>query len=323
MTRIVTLTLNPALDFSTETATVAPDRKLRCAAPRIDPGGGGVNVSRAIANLGGESLPLVAAGGRAGAHLMALLRGAGLQPVDLGAPGETRRSMAVRDLDSGAQYRFLMPGPAWSPADAERIAVQTAAATQPGDLVVVSGSPPPGLAGDFFLTLNDRLAPLGARMILDTSGPALTAAAQCVAAQSAAQLARGLHVLRMDHEEAEALAGALAPGVAAAADFAAALAAQGAARIVAVACGAEGTVVATPEGRWHARPPKVAVVSKVGAGDSFVAAFTLALSRGEAAQDACAAGVAAAAAAVTTPDTQLCDRETVARLLAQVTTAPI
>ena len=61
MTRILTLTLNPALDISTETETVGPDRKLRCAAPRIDPGGGGVNVSRAIASLGGASLPLVPA----------------------------------------------------------------------------------------------------------------------------------------------------------------------------------------------------------------------------------------------------------------------
>jgi len=314
MTRILTLTLNPALDISTETETVAPDRKLRCAAPRIDPGGGGVNVSRAIAYLGGESVPLVAAGGPAGAHLLSLLRAGGLEPVDLGAPGETRRSMSVRDLESGAQYRFLMPGAAWDDADAARIAGAVSAAARSGDLLVISGSPPPGLAEDFFLTLNDRLAPMGARVVLDTSGPALTAAARS---------GRGLYVLRMDHEEAEALAGALTPGVAAAADFAAALAATGAARIVAVACGAEGTVIASPEGRWHARPPKVPVVSKVGAGDSFVAAFTLALSRGEAAQDACAAGVAAAAAAVTTPDTRLCDRETVARLLGQVTTAPI
>lgn len=314
MTRILTLTLNPALDISTETATVAADRKLRCAAPRIDPGGGGVNVSRAIANLGGASVPLVASGGPAGAHLMALLREAGLDPVELGAPGETRRSLAVRELCSGAQYRFLMPGPAWTGADADRIAAAVAAAARPDDLVVISGSPPPGLADDFFLTLTERLAPRGARVILDTSGAALTAAARS---------ARGLHVLRMDHEEAEALAGGLAPGVAAAADFAAALAARGAARIVAVAHGAEGTVVATPEGRWHARPPTVAVISKVGAGDSFVAAFALALSRGERAPAACAAGVAAAAAAVTMPDTQLCDRETTARLLAQVTTAAI
>jgi len=314
MTRILTLTLNPALDISTETETVAPDRKLRCAAPRIDPGGGGVNVSRAIANLGGDSVALVAAGGPAGAHLLALLRAAGLSPVDLGAPGETRRSMAVRALESGAQYRFLMPGPVWRDADAERAAAAVAAATRPGDLLVVSGSPPPGLADDFFLTLNARLAPLGARMILDTSGAALEAAARC---------ARPLHVLRMDHEEAQALAGAPLQGVAAVADFAAALVARGAARIVAVAHGAEGTVVATPEGRWHARPPKVAVISKVGAGDSFVAAFTLALSRGQGAPEACAAGVAAAAAAVTKPDTQLCDGETTARLLAQVVTAPI
>lgn len=314
MTRILTLTLNPALDISTETETVAPDRKLRCAAPRIDPGGGGVNVSRAIANLGGDSVPLVAAGGPAGAHLMALLRAAGLRPVELGAPGETRRSLAVGESATGAQFRFVMPGPFWSEADAARTCAAVEAAVSPDDLVVVSGSPPPGLAADFFLTLNDRLSPRGGRMILDTSGDALAAAARA---------ARPLHVLRMDHEEAETLAGAPVRGVEAVADFAAGLVACGAARIVAVAHGALGTVVATSQGRWHARPPSVAVVSKVGAGDSFVGAFTLALSRGQNAAQACAAGVAAAAAAVTTPDTQLCDRDLTARLLAQVATVSL
>lgn len=315
MTRILTLTLNPALDISTETEAVAPDRKLRCAPPRIDPGGGGVNVSRAIASLGGASLPLVAAGGPAGAHLLALLRAAGLDPVDLVAPGETRRSLAVTELATGRQYRFVMPGPEWRDADADRVRVAVAAAAETGDMLVVSGSPPPGLAADFFLTLNRLLAPRGVRMILDTSGAALAAAAR--------PSSQPLHVLRMDHEEAEALAGGAVSGVGAVADLASALAAGGAANIVAVAHGASGTVVATAGGRWHCRPPRVRVVSKVGAGDSFVAAFTLGLSRGETAAQACAAGVAAAAAAVTTPDTQLCERETAALLLADVTTAPI
>lgn len=311
MTRILTLTLNPALDISTETETVAPEHKLRCAAPRTDPGGGGVNVSRALANLGGASVPLVAAGGPVGAHLLTLLCEAGLRPVDVGAPGDTRQSLAVRELATGMQYRFVMPGPQWDDEDAERVRAAVALAVAPGDLLVVSGSPPPGLAADFFVTMNDRLAPRGVRVILDTSGPALAAAAGA---------ARPFHVLRMDDDEAEALAGGPVRDVAAAAAFAASLVARGAAQIVAVAQGASGTAVADASGRWHCAPPTVTVVSKVGAGDSFVAGFALALSRGEGVAQACALGVAAAAAAVTTPDTQLCDCAVTTALRAQVVT---
>jgi 6-phosphofructokinase 2 len=305
MRRILTVTLNPALDVSTETARVEPDRKLRCAAPRLDPGGGGVNVSRATAFLGGATVPLVAAGGPAGARLLALLRAEGLAPVDLGVAAETRESFSVIETETGRQFRFVTPGPEWRAEDGDRARAAILGHARPGDLLVVSGSQPPGLPDGFFPSLAVAARSNGVELLLDTSGGPLRAAATAAA---------GLAALRMDGEEAEALAGRALPDPAALGAFACALRDAGAARIVAIGAGALGTVIAHPGGAAHCRPPVVEVVSKTGAGDSFVAAFALRLAAGDDPVTACAWGVAAAAAAVTTPDTRLCDRETAERL---------
>jgi 6-phosphofructokinase 2 len=310
MRRILTVTLNPALDLSTETARVSANVKLRCAEPRADPGGGGVNVSRAIRQLGGRSDALIAAGGPTGARLVELLKMEGLAPSPLPVGAETRISLSVSDLEDRAQYRFVMPGPLWSARDLSAAAERVAQSARTGDLVIVSGSLPPGAPPDWPLALARRLRAARAHVLLDTSGAPLTAAA---AARDGA-----LAVLRMDDEEAEALHGGLLSDAAATADFAARLVAEGAVGVTAVARGAEGSVVADATGRWLCAPPKVAVVSAVGAGDSFVAAFAMALAEGRPTPEACAAGVAAAAAAVTTPGTRLCERETFDTLLPQV-----
>lgn len=55
MVRIYTLTLAPSLDSATITPQIYPEGKLRCTAPVFEPGGGGINVARAIAHLGGTA----------------------------------------------------------------------------------------------------------------------------------------------------------------------------------------------------------------------------------------------------------------------------
>ncbi len=311
MSRILTVTLNPALDLATQTPHVHPDRKLRCAAPRMDPGGGGVNVSRAIARLGGTSLPLVALGGAAGAEYAALLTAEGLTPQALGPSLPTRTNLTVTEGDSGHEYRFVLPGPTWQTQDIDQALSTIRATAQAGDLLVPSGSLPPGVPQDIFLTLNATLSPQGVRMILDTSGPALGAAAHQTTNAP-------LEVLRMDLHEAETLAARPLPSPADRAAVARDLVLRDVARIVAISGGAQGTVVASDQGAWSCAAPKVPVVSRVGAGDSFVGAMTLALHRGDSAAQACAWGVAAASAAVMTPGTALCDKAQTEACLAQV-----
>ena len=310
MAEIVTITANPALDLSTEAPAMLPDHKLRCTAPRVQPGGGGVNVSRAIAALGGASRALVAYGGHTGEHLMQLLADEGLTVESLGVDHTTRQSMSVRDAASGLQYRFMIPGTEWAEADCQTARDAIRAAVTPGALVIPSGSLPPGMPFDFFLRLNAEVAAKGGRMIVDTSGAAL---------ERAGKGGVGLWCLRMDTVEAEELAGRRLHSLDDMAQMAARLRRDGAGEVVMIAAGASGTVISCEGWLGLTRPPVVVPHSLIGAGDSFIGAFALSISRGEDPVDACAWGTAAAASAVTMPGTDLCVKADVDRFYGQVT----
>ena len=269
MSDIVTITVNPALDLSTEARAVIPDQKLRCTAPVVHPGGGGVNVSRAIANLGGSSQTLVAYGGATGQELVQLLQAENLEPQSLGVDYPTRQSTTVFDNATGLQYRFMMPGPDWTDADCATARASIMKAIEPGALVVPSGSLPPGMPEGFF---PGRMAPeiraKGGRMILDTSGAALARAAEGPS---------NLYVLRMDLAEARELSKDTLVGIAEIAVMTTALRNRTGAEIIMIAAGAQGTVIDCDGWRGLTRPPVVEPRSKVGAGDSFIGAFALAL----------------------------------------------
>jgi 6-phosphofructokinase 2 len=313
MRPILTITLNPALDLASATPQVIPEVKLRCAAAHSDPGGGGINVSRALARMGGTSTAFVALAGPAGEEIARMLTEEEITLARFCAPGPTRQSLTVTESDSGRQYRFVMPGPDWPLRETEAALaalaahLQTAEAATEAALVVLSGSQPPGVPLDFPARLAALAQAHGAALLLDTSGPALAhlRAAPCP----------GIAVLRMDDVEAETLAGRALPALAETATFAATLVVAGLAQVVVIARGAEGSVAVSAEGRWHCRPPVVSVRSKVGAGDSFMAGFTLALAQGADLPAALRQGTAAAAAAVMTEATELCQGADVARIL--------
>jgi 6-phosphofructokinase 2 len=306
-TPILTVTLNPAIDIATSTVRVTAGPKLRCTDPEVDPGGGGINVSRAIRILGGDSTAFVALGGASGDRLAGLLAQHGIALARFDAPGETRESFSVTDGTSHAQYRFMLPGPRWKPATASAALAAIADAAPSGAFVVLSGSQPPGVETDFPARLARRLAAKGARLVLDTSGTALIRIAEGNAPP--------LDVLRMNHEEAADLAGHPLTSRSESADFAQGLVRSGVARIVIVARGSEGNVLATDAERLFASAYEVPVKSRVGAGDCFVGAFTLSLARGETPAQALKWGTATASAAVMTPGTKLCTMKDVRRLM--------
>jgi 6-phosphofructokinase 2 len=302
---ILTLTLNPALDMATEVQDIIPGHKLRCTDPLLDPGGGGLNVSRAIRALGGDSLALVALGGLTGDRLAGLIRSAGVTFLSILGPGETRQSLTVTETATGKQYRFMLPGPVWGEAERARVFTLLRATARPGGISVISGSQPPGVPADFPGQLAVSMP--GSRVVLDTSGTPLTEAVRTPIPD--------LAVLRMDGEEAEGLAGTSLHSREDTAAFAQSLVQRGVARAVIVARGADGNVLADANHRLFAHAAKVKVRSTVGAGDSFVAAFVLAMSRGQSNAEALSLGSAAASAAVITDATQLCRPEDVMRLL--------
>ena len=192
-----------------------------------------------------------------------------------------------------------MPGPAWEEADVPRALTSVDQATSEDTLVVLSGSQPPGVAKDFPSILAEHVAGRGARLIVDISGPALFHLAE--------RPRDSLYVLRMNGEEGEELAGRALTNREDTANFARDLVSRGVARIVIVARGADGSVMATEDGAWHCVSPPVPVISKVGAGDSFVGGFTLSLAKGLPEDECLRWGVAAASAATMTEATRLCD----------------
>ncbi|MCB1440534.1 MAG: 1-phosphofructokinase family hexose kinase [Nitratireductor sp.] len=307
MPSILTITLNPTVDLSIHADAMEPDRKLRCSRPETDPGGGGINVSRAINELGGHSTAFVAVGGPTGDKVMRLLAEAGIALAPFPAPGETRQSLTVTDRSSGQQYRFVMPGPDWRKSDVSSAISRIARAAPEDGMVVLSGSQPPGVPADFPARLAARIARTKARFFLDTSGKALSNLLEAPT--------KPADVLRMDELEARELAGRELATRSESADFAQSLVKRGIAHAVIVARGSDSNILATSDNRYAVEVPSVPVVSKVGAGDSFVAGFTLALARGQPLPAALQYGAASAAAAVMTPATDLCRASDVRKLL--------
>ena len=311
---ILTITLNPAVDLETRTPELVPGDKLRCTPPRVDPGGGGINVARAIHVLGGQARAAVAVGGPVGTGLVERLRAAGHDVAPLPSPGETRQNLSVIEEDTGAQYRFIFPGPDWRASDLDAALEALLPLVRPGDFVVLSGSVPPGLEPWALRDLARALKAAGGAVVVDTSGAPL------------AEIARaglGLKVLRMDQVEAEELVGRKLGSAEETADVGSDLVASGAAEIAILARGAEGSVLVTATERWFAPAADVPVVSVTGAGDSFVAGATLALSRDMALQDVLCWGSCAASAAVTTEATELCDPDLFRVILSDCKAEPI
>jgi 6-phosphofructokinase 2 len=311
---ILTVTLNPALDLATDVDKVESGYKLRCGPARLDPGGGGVNVSRAIAKLGGRSTPFVAVGGATGESFKSLLEAEGVAAEWFAIDGLTRQSVVVNERGSGRQFRFVLPGPEWSEEAAARVLETIAAALsrQPDPIayLVASGSLPPGLPDDFYQRIGDLAGRAGARFILDTSGHELAVTAK------GSEHPPFLWI--MDQREAECVAGAPLANLDGLEQLGRELKSRHAAEIV-VLTFSEGGAVAVSDGEtMRLRPPKVGVVSKVGAGDSFVGGLVLKLASGASLREACAYGVAAAASAVTSPGTGLCNHEDTDRYFAMI-----
>ncbi|MBN9316724.1 MAG: 1-phosphofructokinase family hexose kinase [Devosia sp.] len=296
---ILTVTLNPALDTTTSVARLEPQRKLRCSPAILHPGGGGANVSRAIRELGGTSRAFVALGGHTGRAYIDLLQAAGVECIEYRLAGETRTSMTVMEEDTGLHYRFVLPGPAQDPGLGDRILAELDRIIDAGSYVVASGSLLPGIAVDLYARLGELVRRHDARLILDSHGEALVRG-----------IAGRPFLVRLNQAEAQDLTGESSDNLPAGA---ARLVATGMAEVVVFALGEKGSLVTTRDSQFTIAPPEVSVRSMVGAGDSYVAALTLALARGWTLDSANRYGVAAAASAVTREATQLCERSSTER----------
>lgn len=308
---IATLTLNPTIDLASEAKAVQPVRKVRTFNERQDPGGGGVNVSRVIRELGGETLAVILAGGVTGRFLEQLLDEAGVPRQSIPIEGHTRISQTVLDLASRQEYRFVPEGP--QVREAEWGAALAALEELKVGWLVASGSLPAGVPEDFYARAAVIAARRGIRFVLDTSGPALRVALN----------GGGIELVKPSRGEFETLVGRELrdPALleAAAMDWVH----SGRVRHLAVTLGHEGALLATAEGTLRLPALDVPVRGAVGAGDSFLGAMTLALARGAAVADAFAWGVSAGAAAVSNAGTAHPQRAEVAALRQRIRDIPI
>lgn len=303
--RIVTVTANPTVDVSTSVDELVPERKLRCAPMRLEPGGGGINCARVVVELGGTALAVYAAGGATGALLDDLLGPEDLETTRVDTDALTRLGLHVRDERAGAQYRFVLPGPDVDAGVADAVLAAVEASSSPGVFVIGSGSLPPGMPDDVYARLAERVHAADARLVLDTAGPWL-------------QPALDVHVdvLRLNRREFAELLGDEMETDGGAERTLRSLVESEAVRVAVMSLGADGSLAVSSEGAWMVSAPQVDVVSTVGAGDSFTAALTLGLAAGLDLPRATAYGVAAGAAAVTTPGTRLCPASTTDELYA-------
>jgi 6-phosphofructokinase 2 len=193
---IVTFTMNPAIDISAGLPRVLPTRKLRCTSVRRDAGGGGINAARVIARLGGEVRAIYPVGGPIGDLLRRLVEAEGVasETIDLGQ--DTRESFTIDEGETGQQYRFVLPGPTLSRAETAACLAKLTRTRPSPTYFVASGSLPAGLADDFLARAARTAKALGARVIVDSSGPAL-----------AAVLREGVYLVKPNLRELQDLAG--------------------------------------------------------------------------------------------------------------------
>jgi len=299
---VVTLTINPAVDKSTNIDRLIPEQKLRCEPPRFDAGGGGINVSKGIKRLGGSSTAIFTAGGPSGQVLEDLLEKEGVDSKVIATQAWTRENFIVAETSTNAQYRFGMPGAALS-AD-EKAAFLEALSQSKADYVVASGSLPPQMEVDFYEKVAVIANKMGARLILDTSGESLKAACD-----------EGVFLLKPNIGELEALVGAKDLQMDDVDEAARMLIGDGKCEIVIVSMGPKGAILVTKDLCEHIPAPPVQKRSTVGAGDSMVAGMTWALTQGFSYPEMLRWGVACGSAATMNEGTQLFHLADVKRLL--------
>lgn len=298
MMKILCLALNPAIDISSDADVVRHTHKTRTHNQQQFPGGGGINVARVIATLGGTCELIFLSGGATGELLEAMLKPLPIVERPFPIHDPVRVAFAVHETSTNLEYRFVPEGPLVT--EDELAPVLEAVVASDADIVVASGSLPRGVPDDTYVRLADIVTAKGARLVLDTSGAPLSEA-----------LARSRMFLvkpslgefeaflgrKLSHEEVGPAAQQYVQ--------------TGAAQYIAVTLGGDGAILAAADRIIRLPAINVPVNSATGAGDSFVAGMVWALSEGRDVDEAFRFGQAAGAATVMTAGTELCRRRDV------------
>ena len=306
MSKILTITFNPAIDKSTSVDNLIYEKKLKCTNPKFEPGGGGINVARAIKRLGGESTALYLAGGYTGNYFTELLVKENIQTIAVSCKNHTRENLIVFDEKSKLQYRFGMPGPVINESEWKDV-LNTIEKINDIEFIVASGSISEGVPIDIFGRIS-RIAKLKKiKLIVDSSGDALKESVD-----------EGLFMLKPNINELSFLNGAGELKTEDVEDAARSIISKGKCKFMVISMGAEGAMLITEESTFKITPPKVNSISTVGAGDSMVAGIVQSLSLGRSITESVKYGVSCGTAATMNPGTELCHMNDVEKIYSQI-----
>lgn len=303
---IGTITLNPSIDQHIVIDKLVKDDAIRARESRRDPGGKGINVSRAVKELGGQTIALGVAGGCAGYMLRSLMAEKGIAFDALELPEESRINVIITDLSDRTQTRISVAGPRLSLAAVDSFVNRILDHKPMPEWWVLGGNLPPGAPNDLYVRMIRELQGRGAKCLLDADDEVLKLGVQA-----------NPYLIKPNEYEFERLVGRPLPDEASLLRAAQEVVLRGI-QIVAVTLGRKGALVVTSNQAFRATSPPVEIKSKVGAGDSFLAGCVLALSQGRPIEDALKLAMAAGTAAVMNEGTQLCHKEDVESIIGRI-----
>ena len=296
---VVTVTVNPMLDISTSVDCMVPDTKLHCNRPTFAAGGGGIYVSRAIKNLGGESTAFFIAGGINGLQIKQLLENDEIdyQWIDSGV--NSRENWLITDKKSENLYRFVMPGNEIEDKHWKALLKAIKDFLPKPNYLIVSGCLAPGMPENFYAQLAAFAKKNDIRMVLDTSGTPLRLA-----------LEEGVHMFKPNLREMAELHQKKALTGMELEEATKEILGKGYCNVIVVSMGEKGALLSLQDDSIeYIVPPAMPVSCKVGVGDSMVAGMIVGCSKGFWSQQAVCYGVAAGTAAAMNPAGELCNKE--------------
>lgn len=295
--KIVTLTFSPCIDKSTTVPSLVPEKKLKCTKPKLDPGGGGLNVARAIKKLGGEATAIYPSGGYTGKFLNHLVEREKIPTVIIETDQETRENIIVFDVSGNKQYRLGFPGTPLTESDLNEC-IHAIEDQKGSKYIVVSGSLPPGVPSSVYKHISDIAQKLNAKLIVDAPGEYLTEVVRAgvyLIKPNIGELAGMVNKERIEFEEIPSIAQNIIS--------------KSNCEIIVVSLGKNGAMLFTKDKSYFVKAPAADRLSTVGAGDSMVAGIVYSLSLDFTLYQALQYGVACGTAATLQPGTELCDKE--------------
>jgi 6-phosphofructokinase 2 len=302
---VYTVTLNPSLDRTLWVDRIQPDDANRIEQEQRYAGGKGIDVSKVLTTLGITNRALGLIGGFAGEELEGRLLNEGIGCDFARISGETRTNIIVNDMSTGKQIVFSDKGPEVKPYELMQIIHKIERLDHP-DIVVISGSLPPGVHPEIYRKIVEMAKTRGAMVILDTDGDALKVGIQATPDAIKPNIHELSRLVDAELEEMDEIMRA-ARGVR-----------QKGIGMVLVSMGAKGILLVGEKEQYLASPPEVTVKNTIGAGDSAVAGFVYGLAEGKGLKEALIYAVAAGTATTLRPGTALCQKDDFLRLVPEI-----